>query len=154
MHKAFESLVELTRLQSEINKLFEQLFGSYEQSEATEQIWYPNVDLVETPTELQVSVELPGVSRDEVKIYISGQLLVIQGAKKKDKDKFLSLKILRIEREYGPFYRAIQINTAVNPMKGTASIVNGILKIRIPKIEDKRCKKVEIIIQESPEPSS
>lgn len=151
MHKAFESLVELTRLQSEINKLFEQLFGSYEQSETTEQIWYPNVDLVETPTELQVSVELPGVSRDEVKIFIAGQLLVIQGAKKKDKDKFQSLKILRIEREYGPFYRAIQISTAVNPMKGTANIVNGILKIRIPKIEDKRSKKVEIVIGENPE---
>jgi HSP20 family protein len=153
MHKAFESLVELTRLQSEINKLFEQLFGSYEHAESTEQIWYPNVDLVETPTELQVSVELPGISSDEIKIYISGQLLVIQGNKKKNKDKFQQLKILRIEREYGPFYRAIQINTAVNPLKGMANLVNGILRIKIPKIEDKRAKKVEIIVEKPPEPN-
>ena len=149
MHKAFESLVELTRLQSEINKLFEQLFGGHEETESTEQIWYPNVDLVETPTELQVSVELPGVSKDEMKIFISGQLLVIQGCKRKDKDKFQQLKILRIEREYGPFYRAVQINAAVNPMKGTAILVNGILRIKIPKIEDKRSKRVEIMIEEN-----
>ncbi|OGF66649.1 MAG: hypothetical protein A2Y62_20070 [Candidatus Fischerbacteria bacterium RBG_13_37_8] len=147
MNKAFESLMELTRLQSEINKLFEQLFGGYERSDVSEQIWYPNVDLVETNMELQVCVELPGVSQNEIKLFIEGNLLVIQGVKKKDKEKVKKMKILQIEREYGPFYRAVLLHTAVNPMKATATFNTGILRVKIPKIEDKRAKRVEIVIE-------
>jgi len=148
MNKALDSLIELTRLQSEINKLFEQLFGTYEMTEGAEQIWYPNVDLIETPSAIQIIAELPGVSRNEIKIYTEGNFLVIQGCKRKDKDKFKDMKILRIEREYGPFYKAIYIPAAINPWKGKAHFSNGILKIIIPKIEDKRAKKVEIMITE------
>lgn len=147
MNKAFDSLIELTRLQSEINKLFEQLFGSYELTEGAEQIWYPNIDLLETATEIQVIVELPGVSKSEIKIFTEGNFLVVQGIKRKEKDKFQNMKILRIEREYGPFYKAVYLPAAVNPWKGKAYLSNGMLKIIIPKIEDKRAKKVEILIE-------
>ncbi len=147
MHKPFESLVELTRLQSEINKLFEQIFGGYE-SDVSEQIWYPNVDFWEKNTDLYVTVELPGASTEEINISVEGNLLIIQGFKRKDKQRTQNMKILQIEREYGPFYRAIQLHTAVNPKNAIASFKNGLLKIRIPKIEDKRAKKIEIPITE------
>lgn len=146
MHKAFESVVELTRLQSEINKLFEQIFGGYERGGISEQIWYPNIDLWETPIDLFVTVELPGASPNEISISVEGSLLIIQGFKRKDKQKTQHMKILQIEREFGPFYRAVQLHTAVNPKNAIASFKNGFLKIRIPKIEDKRAKRIEIPI--------
>jgi len=148
MHRAFESLVELTRLQSEINKLFEQIFGGYEKSDVSEQIWYPNIDLWETNTDLYITVELPGAAKSDINISMEGSLLVIQGLKKKDKEKTQHMKILQIEREFGPFYRAIQLHTAVNPKNAIATFKNGLLRIKIPKIEDKRAKKIDIPIIE------
>jgi HSP20 family molecular chaperone IbpA len=53
---------------------------------ATDRQWAPAVDLVETPTDLHIDVDLPGVEPSVVDVSLAGNMLTVQGPKKIDTD--------------------------------------------------------------------
>src|SRR5271165_636560 len=107
--------------------------------------WMPPVDIAEDDKEYTIKAELPGVSKEEVKVTVEGGVLSISGerkAEKEEKDK----KYHRIERSYGSFVRSFTLPEGTSTDKIGAEFKDGILKLHLPKDEKAKSKTVDVKI--------
>ena len=58
---------DLTQMQEEMNRFFDDFFGEHQTQMAQGQ-WIPSVDVSETDSELQVRAELPGMTHDDIEV--------------------------------------------------------------------------------------
>ena len=134
----------LRSLQNEVNRLFESVFpGSFEGSEAPSSVWSPNMDLMESDDQYHLSVDLPGISKKDVSISVENNRLTIRGeraAESRTEDD----NVLRMERSFGSFYRAVRLPESVNEDAIKASFTDGVLSVVLPKTEKSRPKKISI----------
>lgn len=103
----------------------------------------PRMDVVDTDKGVDISVELPGLTRDQVKITAEDDLLTISGqktAEHEEKDKGYRL----IERSYGAFSRSVYLPRSLDAEKITATMADGVLKIFVPKRPGAETKTIEI----------
>ena len=103
--------------------------------------WAPAVDIKETPEAFMVEAELPGMSKDDVKVTVHDGVLTIQGERKSEeetKDK----KLHRIERFYGSFMRRFTLPDNVDENSVRANFKDGLLTLSIQKAEPKEPKAI------------
>jgi HSP20 family protein len=102
----------------------------------------PPVDLIDLPGEIVVLVDLPGVSKDDVKLEGSSDMVEITAERtsKFDNDEHLIRE--RAPREY---YRSIKLPTNIDDAAARASFFNGVLEVHLPKIgiADKKLITIE-----------
>ncbi len=139
---------DVLNMQREINKMFDTFFRGSEQEESAllPSIWSPATDIAEHDNEYVVKVELPGVSKDEVKITMEENVLTIRGEKKQEKESKNS-SFHRVERSYGAFQRCFTLPTNVRAEKIDASFNNGMLSIVLPKSEESKPKQIEVKVK-------
>jgi HSP20 family protein len=133
---------ELTRMQQEMNRFFDEFFGD-RRSELAEGEWLPAVDVSETETEIVVRAELPGLIQEDIELSLQDNVLTLKGEKKPEK-KEQKESYHRTERSYGSFTRAVTLPANVEQSKVQAAFKDGILKITLPKIEEVKPKKIVI----------
>lgn len=105
--------------------------------------WYPRADVVENDNAWEITVELPGVDKDEVKVTIEKGNLAISGETKAEhKDE--GRGVYRLERRYGAFSRAFELPDGVDAGKIEATFKNGLLKLSVPKAAEVLPKSIEI----------
>jgi HSP20 family protein len=112
----------------------------------TAEAWAPQVDISETPKEYMVKVDLPGVSKDDVKINVDHGVLTISGERKsshEDKDA----RVHRIERSFGAYSRSFALPEDVVQEQITADSKDGILAVHLPKTEVKKPSARQITVQ-------
>lgn len=109
----------------------------------TDRTWTPSVDVVETPTEIQVDVELPGVEPAVVDVSLAGNMLTVQGPKKLWSLPQGAVSHL-VERMHGPFERSIPMPAPVLADSVTADLKHGILRVRLLKSEKARSLKIPV----------
>ncbi|MEW5805813.1 MAG: Hsp20/alpha crystallin family protein [Acidobacteriota bacterium] len=148
MVKGYGPILEIARIQNEINRLFENLFDLKSGRGMADVAWLPSTDVCECDEHMMVKVEVPGVVLKDLKLFINGSNIIIEGEKKKSPDGGGKKKFRQLERSYGKFRRVININEAVNTHKADAVLKDGLLKIRFPKVSNKRGEQVEIAIRE------
>ena len=108
--------------------------------------WAPAVDIKETPEAFVVEAELPGMSKDDVKVTVHEGVLTIQGERKSEeetKDK----KLHRIERFYGSFMRRFTLPDNVDENSVKANFKDGMLTLTLQKAEPKEPKAIEVDVQ-------
>ena len=133
---------ELTGMQQEMNRLFDEFFGE-RRSESAEGKWMPAVDVSETDPEMVVRAELPGLSQDDIDLNLQDNVLTIKGEKKKEEKKEKE-NFRRIERSYGSFSRSFTLPASVNQDKIQAIFKDGVLLITLPKVEEAKPKKIAV----------
>ncbi|MCI3179216.1 heat-shock protein Hsp20 [Caulobacter sp. CCUG 60055] len=128
-------------IQREFDRLFDQLgagwsaFSGFELS--------PRMDVRETKDKVEIDLELPGMSRDEVKVSIEDDLLRISGEKKTDKTaKDEDYRVC--ERCYGAFSRTISLPRSADLQQVSAVMSDGVLKISVPKIASGGATAVQV----------
>ncbi len=104
----------------------------------------PLADVFETDKEVVVTVELPGVRKEDIDVRVTESSVEIKaevkGEIKEEKEGFY-----RAERTYQGFYRVIPLPTEVKANEAKATYNNGVLEIRIPKAkEETKAKKVKV----------
>jgi HSP20 family protein len=104
--------------------------------------WAPAVSLEETPEGLILTVELPGMSGDEVHIEIENQTLVVRGEKREASTENGRFHVR--ERDYGPFRRVFRIPRWVEGDRISAHLENGVLSLRLPKAPNAHPRRIEI----------
>ncbi len=105
----------------------------------------PRVDLIEDEQKYYIIVELPGVSKEDVKISVNEErILTIKGEKKSLSNENSSY--LRTERLFGSFARNFALPENLDSEKISAKYNNGILEISLPKVEPPMPKEIEINI--------
>lgn len=108
------------------------------------------VDVREKGNEYIFEADLPGLSKDEVKVQLEdgGKVLAISGERKhKFEEKKEDQNYHRIERSYGKFERRFRLPEDANPQDIKASANNGVLTIAISKEAPKENKTVDVQIQ-------
>lgn len=142
----YRSSNTLRSLQSEVNRLFEDIFPGREangnRSGGSGQ-WAPQVDVMETDGAYRLRVDLPGVSRDEVTINAEDNQITIQGERGVAKQQ-QNETMLRTERAHGRFYRSLALPTDINPDKAKAQFQDGVLLIDLPKVGKSKAKAISI----------
>ena len=103
--------------------------------------WAPAVDLCETATAFIFTAELPGLSREQVKIDVIDGRLILQGRR----DARVSCEQYhQVERGHGGFCRSFALPGAVDTENIAADLVNGVLTITVPKIAGPERRRVSV----------
>lgn len=93
--------------------------------------WSPRVEVQRREGQLVVRADLPGLTKDDIKVEVTRDALTIQGERKaesKEEREGYSYS----ECSYGRFYRSIPMPEGVDPSKVTADFKNGVLEVGIP----------------------
>lgn len=106
--------------------------------------WTPKIEVLQHNGDLTVRAELPGLTKDDVKVKLTDEALTISGERKEEKEEKRD-GFYRSERSYGTFYRQVPLPPGVDIEKATATFNNGVLEVTVyvPKIEA-RSRTVEI----------
>ena len=108
--------------------------------------WAPLVDIHETDSEYVIRAELPDVKKEDVKISVNNDRLVLQGSRSAQKEE-KSKKYHRIERSYGSFARSFALPDDVDVGGIEAEHKDGMLNVTLPKHKEPPAKKVEIKVK-------
>jgi HSP20 family protein len=93
--------------------------------------WSPRVDVMERGGQFVVRADLPGLSKDDVKVEVSDNMLTIQGERKQEKKEERE-GCCYSECSYGSFYRAIPLPEGTDGSKATADFRKGVLEVTMP----------------------
>jgi HSP20 family protein len=104
----------------------------------------PSLDVVENDEGFKLSLDLPGMSQDQVNVQFADNVLTVQGERKeestRDEDRWHI-----VERSRGSFARSVKFPTHVDPARVKASMKNGVLTVFVPKSEGARTQKIKVI---------
>ena len=135
-------LVGLQRL----NRMLDEAFSGWpfpQSGGALTSAWVPACDVCEDANSVTMSVELPGVRPEDVKLTVENNVLTVRGEKKQEK-RAEQDQMHRYERSYGSFERAFSLPSSVDPEHIEARYENGILEITIPKAERARPREIPV----------
>lgn len=130
----------------EMERMFDSLLGrtvgTMLRSGSAEK-FVPTLDVGETPLAFEVTLDLPGVKPEQVKVEMHDGKLIVSGERTSvhdTKDKNMH----RVERTSGSFYRAVSLPIDVNVDQIDARYEHGVLHITLPKVTKQQPKKIEI----------
>lgn len=117
--------------------------GGSEELELTD--WLPPVDITEDSKEYMIKAELPGLTKENVKVTVEDGVLEIAGERKEEKEE-KDKKHHRIESSYGSFRRSFTLPEDSSGEKVSAEFKDGVLKVHLPKDQTAKPKSVEVKI--------
>ena len=122
-------------VQSEMNRLFDEMFGglmrrsgSQQRAQATE--WAPAMDVLQRDGDLMVRAELPGVKLEDVDITVHDRVLTISGERKLEEETERGGYYVR-ERRHGSFRRSMTLPEGVEEDRIQARFQDGVLEVII-----------------------
>lgn len=104
----------------------------------------PRCDVSETKDHYLASFDIPGMKKEEIKIEVLGNQLVISGERRKEAKKEENEFSLHHERVHGKFERIFNLPMTVNTEKIEAQYEDGVLNIAIPKAEMSKGRTIQI----------
>ena len=105
--------------------------------------WIPVVDIIETPVEYVVRLEVPGIHKENLDINLTGDLLTITG-KREVAPVLEGEGYLVRERAIGKFVRTIRLPAPVVDKKVEAEYRDGMLVLHLPKLTAAPATKILI----------
>ncbi|HEY1392916.1 MAG TPA: Hsp20/alpha crystallin family protein [Methylibium sp.] len=106
---------------------FDRAFGEAAPSRA------PALDLVESDTGYTVTVDLPGVAKEDVKVSIDGRKLTLQAQSKVEKEQKDGERVLYRERSVASYSRSFTLPVEVDQAASQAKLDNGVLTLTLVK---------------------
>ncbi|MBN1503006.1 Hsp20/alpha crystallin family protein [Candidatus Woesearchaeota archaeon] len=147
---------EMRRMQEEMDRMFENFYGPYDsrrmitgpESKDIEISNYrqPLSDVWETDNAVIATLEMPGVSKEEIGINVRDNMLEVKVEKKQEKED-KKKGIYRLERSYRGFYKCFALPANVRADEADATYKNGVLEIKIPKTKEERDKRKKIEVK-------
>jgi HSP20 family protein len=93
--------------------------------------WVPPADVVEYGDEYRVTIEVPGLSREDVTLDVAGNAVTVRG--RRPSDGCPTERYQQLERDHGAFSRTFRFGDAIAAESITADLADGVLVVRIPK---------------------
>jgi HSP20 family protein len=125
---------------ADVRRLFEELLK--QRPERRHQITgecLPLLDVFETHEALDLLVDLPGVSAQNIRVLVKAGVVIVAGEKDRpDQASRGAASFHLVERDFGRFARAVRVHVAIDAAKASATLKDGELRVRLPKIEERR----------------
>lgn len=136
----------MTRLQRQIDRMFDDFMTgnwSAELPALSESAFQPPCDVQETESHYLLSFDLPGMTRHDVKIEMSDNILRVYGERKDERHKDKGAQH-RNERFHGIVERMMTLPSNVKPEGIEAQFENGVLHVAVPKSEAAKSRQIPI----------
>jgi len=108
-------------------------FGSpiFRIGRTADEAWTPQVDVFQKKNRLLTRIDLPGLTKEDVKVEVTDGYLAIHGERKKEEEE-KGEQFYRCERQYGAFYRAVPLPDGVKLEDVKATFADGVLEVSVP----------------------
>lgn len=133
----WDPIQEMEAMQQKIDKMFRENFRKAAKEEKTflrKATFEPAMTVKETKTNYMISMDLPGMNKEDINIGLKDHSLTISGERKTDVKKE-NEKIIEEEKSFGYFFRMITLPEDVKANEMSAEYKNGVLRITMPRIE-------------------
>lgn len=120
---------------------------SYYYDNAPKRMLQPRVDIVEYEKEFKLFTDLPGLTKEDVKITLENNILEISGERSSNRESSDDEQYRYYERRFGSFARRFKVPKNANIEKITAKMKNGVLEIILEKDEEKLPKEITITVK-------
>ena len=130
----------MRRFTDELDRAFEGLGLARGAGGGEIEMWTPSVEVFQQDNNLVVRAELPGLDKDDVRVELTDDGLVIEGERRHEHEERLEGGY-RSEIEYGRFYRLIPVPEGANIDQAQARMNNGVLEVAIPMAEERHRRR-------------
>jgi HSP20 family protein len=154
----------LRRLDEDMDRLFDEFWGGNRHylrggvagASRAPSLWVPQVEMCEQGGKFHVYADLPGLKKDDVKISVEGDSIVLQGERRSSSESGeRGRDYYHSERSYGSFYRAIPLPEGVDAGTAEASFKDGVLDVCFDAPKQSRASRyLEIKDESTPSGSS
>ena len=112
--------------------------------------WLPQIEVLQNNGQFTVRADLPGLTKDDVTIEVTDDVLTLSGERKEEKEEKRE-GFYRSERNYGSFYRQIPLPVGAKTENASATFSDAVLQITMPALKDETSKrKLEINVATEP----
>ena len=140
------------RMDEDMDRLFQHLWGGGRnlmrgRGGDAQQMWMPQVEVCEQQGKLHVFADLPGMNKEDVKLSLEGDQLIVQGERRSSHEEGQQGSgFYHSERSYGGFYRSIPLPEGVDPQTAQASFKDGVLDVSFdaPRMSQQQSRQIEI----------
>lgn len=141
----FSPRADLSRMQRDFDHIFSNFFPTLgTDPDSNEPIsWQPRMDVVETTEAYELAADVPGVGKEDIQINLHEGVLTISG-QRNSRVVTESETVIREERQAGRFYRSFSLPNKIDSTKIEARFENGVLFVRVPKLEETKPQKIKI----------
>lgn len=124
-------LVPVARSASDLSRSFDRLFDSAFSAEASRRS--PSLDVAETEGGYNVSIDLPGVAKDDVKITIDGRRVDVSAQTQREEASKEGERVIYRERSTQRFARSFTLPEEVDQDASQAKLDSGVLSLSLAK---------------------
>lgn len=139
----WSSFDRLSSLRDEVNRLFDFTWPSRDSGLFSG--WSPALDVFDDKDNFVVTVELPGLKKEEINLSVHDGVLTISGERKHERDE-KDGGAFRSERYFGKFQRSVTLPAAVDANKVAANYKDGVLTVELPKAEEAKPKQITVSV--------
>lgn len=108
--------------------------------------WVPSADSFVADETFVIRLEVPGISRDDLKVFLAGGECVIRG-QRKPPESAANIRPLSIERPWGPFERRFTLPAGSYPDRITARYADGVLEVRVATEGGTKAKEMKVEVE-------
>jgi HSP20 family protein len=127
----------------DLSRLMDDVFGgTWEIGENLRQ-WLPATDVSETPEAVTLRLEVPGLTRDQIRIAVENNTLTVRGEKTQETSSE-NETFRRTERSFGSFERSFSLPAYVDTDNVQASLQDGVLSVTLPRREETKAREIQI----------
>jgi HSP20 family protein len=106
--------------------------------------WSPSMEILERDNELVIRADLPGLSKDDINVEVTDDMLTIAGERREERDETRE-GYRHSERRYGRFSRSFPLPEGINAEDVKAAFQNGVLEVTMPAPKrEQRGRRIEI----------
>lgn len=133
-------------MRRDVSRLFDTMLANGGEPEyAPPNAWRPAIDIAETEHDVILTMDLPGIERQDLDVSVVDNRLTIKGERKQEgpsKERHTH----RVERSYGTFSRAFDLPAGVDATKIAATYRDGVLAVSVPKVEATKPRQIEVTV--------
>jgi HSP20 family protein len=134
---------QIPALRNEIDRLFEVPLTELARTSHFLSDSSPALDIHEDKENLVVTVELPGMKKENIDVSLHDGCLSISGERKSE-EKLEKAEVYRSERFFGRFQRTVSLPAPVNAAQIRAQYKDGVLTVTLPKAEEAKPKQIDV----------
>ncbi len=122
----WDPFAEMDLIQRSMNRLFADSFAG-----GAPEFFNPRIDIKDTPNEYIITMDIPGMNKDNIEVKVENRQLLVSGERNSDTKEDHAGKFYRHERSFGHFMRAVPLPEDALTNKVDASYNNGVLVVKV-----------------------
>lgn len=104
------------------------------------------IDVYQTPADIVVESAIAGVRPEDIDIHVTNDSITIRGERHREKEAG-SEDYFYQECYWGRFSRSVILPQEVDPESASVTFKNGILRVRLPKLNRKKTKRLKVRLE-------